>query len=87
MIDIFSLKVWSPIFEMSTPSILMNELSFFWISKILNIVFKIEDFPDPVLPTHPIFSFCNILKVRFFKIKGDWILYLKLTFSNSNSPS
>jgi len=69
------------------PSILMNELSFFYISKILNKVFKIEDFPDPVLPTHPIFSFYFTLKVRFFKIKGYCKLYLKLTLSNSNSPS
>ena len=56
---------------MSIPSIIIYP---FMASNILNNVNVIVDFPAPVLPTTPIFSFGLIVKLRFFKAGGKFSL-------------
>ena len=51
MIVIFDLRSWSPIVEISIPSITMLPFAF---SRILNNAIVKDDFPAPVLPTIPI---------------------------------
>jgi hypothetical protein len=59
MIVIFDLKLFKPIFEISTSSIKIFPS---YGSIILNNDNIIVDFPDPDLPTIPFFFFFLILK-------------------------
>ena len=59
----------------------------FSISDILNIAYKIDDFPAPVLPIIPILFLFGISKLMPFKINGVLYLYLSSTYSNFTSPT
>ena len=71
------------IFEISTPSISIVPDS---ISNILNRLKMIVDFPAPVLPTTPIFSFGLIFIFKFLRTCGSSARYLANTFLYSISP-
>ena len=60
--------------------------SFASISTILNKAYNIEDFPAPVLPTHPILSPGMIVKDISFRTKGVSSLYRKEIFEKMISP-
>lgn len=45
-----------------------------------------EDFPAPVLPTIPTFSFALMCKLRFFKTNAPSSMYFRPMFSNSIVP-
>ena len=64
----FFLKISSPISLISIPSI---EILPEFASNILNNDKHNVDFPLPVLPTTPIFSFGFISKVKFLKTKAS----------------
>lgn len=49
-------------------------------------IWMILDFPDPVLPTIPIFSPGLVSKLTFFRAYGHDDLYFKLTLTNVITP-
>ena len=64
MIDILFRKWFNPMSEMLILSIKIFPVG----SESLNRAVISDDFPAPVLPTIPIFSFSLVLKLIFFRI-------------------
>ena len=64
MIDILFRKWFNPMSEMLILSIKIFPVG----SESLNRAVIRDDFPAPVLPTIPIFSFSLVLKLMFFRI-------------------
>ena len=64
MIDILFRKWFNPMSEMLILSIKIFPVG----SESLNRAVISDDFPAPVLPTIPIFSFSLVLKLMFFRI-------------------
>jgi hypothetical protein len=80
---ILFLKAWSPTVVIFVPSIRISPDS---NSQRRKRVYKIDDFPAPVLPTIPTFIFGWITIERSLTLGSRVFLYLIVTFLNSIFP-
>lgn len=84
IIVIDSLSYFKFKFEISTPSITIEPLD---ASRILNKHKVTVDFPAPVLPTTPIFSYRYIITFKPLKAGDKFSLYLTTNESIRISPT